>query len=178
MSQQRADAAGIDVMHIMLFCCLWHTYQIILSIHTRSIAKNFEYTERQIQLLAIRTCPVAAENIKDNFLLKKWLFEFSRYSGYILQVRWTKAKLLTSDFFRILCTKTYSNCFIFDLSYSRNNRVAFFVTRCIICSLLIDVWCSTSTMSVLHRELFKHWFALPSTQLRLASTSARNRMIP
>jgi len=84
-------------------------------------------------------------------------------------------------YFRFLQDFVYQNLFKlvhFWLSYSRNNRVAFFVTRCIICSLLIDVWCSTSTMSVLHRELFKHWFALPSTQLRLASTSARNRMIP
>jgi len=31
--------------------------------------------------------------------------EFSRYSGYILQVSWTRAKLLASNCLRILCTK-------------------------------------------------------------------------
>jgi len=35
---------------------------------------------------------------------------------YILHVRWTKAKLLTSYFFRILSTKTYSSQF-FDSQY-------------------------------------------------------------
>jgi len=44
---------------------------------------------------------------------EKWLFEFSRYSGYILKAR-TKAKLLRSNFFTILSTKTYSNRFVFD----------------------------------------------------------------
>jgi len=41
-------------------------------------------------------------------------FEFSRYSGFIFQVRWTKAKTITSDFSRISCTKNYLNRFIPD----------------------------------------------------------------
>jgi len=41
-------------------------------------------------------------------------FEFSRYSGFIFQVRWTKAKTITSDFSRIRCTKNYLNRFIPD----------------------------------------------------------------
>jgi len=36
---------------------------------------------------------------------------------------------------------------------------------------------STSTMSVLHQELFKHWFALQSTPLKHVSMNAKNRMI-
>jgi len=54
----------------------------------------------------MKTCPVAADYTKDNFLLKNDFLVFSRYNGNILQVRWTKAKakLLASNFFRILCT--------------------------------------------------------------------------
>ena len=32
----------------------------------------------------MRTCPVAAENIEGNLLLKNDCFEISEYSGYIL----------------------------------------------------------------------------------------------
>jgi len=49
------------------------------------------------------TCPVAAENTKDNFLLKNDLFV--SFQRGILQVRWTKGKLLVSNFFMILCAK-------------------------------------------------------------------------
>ena len=48
---------------------------------------------------------------------------FSRYSGYISQVRWTKANLLTSNLLRILCTKNCLNGSF--LSDSRSYRMAF-----------------------------------------------------
>jgi len=35
----------------------------------------------------MRTCPITVDNKEDNSLLKNDFFEFSRYSGYILQVR-------------------------------------------------------------------------------------------
>jgi len=59
----------------------------------------------------MRNCPAVAKNIEDNLLLKN---DFLRYSGYIFQVRLTKAKLLSSIFCAICCTKNYSNRFIFD----------------------------------------------------------------
>ena len=43
---------------------------------------------------------------------RKWLFEFSGYSGYILQVGWTKASLLISNLFRTEGTQDYSNWLI------------------------------------------------------------------
>jgi len=48
-------------------------------------------------------------------LLKKWLFEFSRYSAYILHMRWRKAKLLMPNFFGIL--------------YGKNIQIGLFVTE-------------------------------------------------
>jgi len=42
----------------------------------------------------MRTCPIAAGNIKGQLIVKNDYFEFSSYSGYILQLKWTKAKLL------------------------------------------------------------------------------------
>ena len=77
----------------------------------------------------MRTCPITVDNKEDNSLLKNDFFEFSRYSGYILQVRWTKAKLLASKFFRILCTKSnQTGSFLTQLF--KKNRVAFFDTQC------------------------------------------------
>ena len=35
MSQQKADAAGTDVTHVMLLHCIWHVHQIILWIYRR-----------------------------------------------------------------------------------------------------------------------------------------------
>jgi len=113
MFQQKADVAPTDFMHVMLFHCVWCIYQIILWIHRRATAKNFHH-QKIILFLFTRKCQNAAENSEDNLLLKNDFFEFSRYSGFILQVRWTKAKLLMSNLFRILCTENYSNQFIFD----------------------------------------------------------------
>ena len=109
----KADVARTDFMHVMLFHCVWCIYQIILWIHRRATAKNFHH-QKIILFLFTRKCQNAAENSEDNLLLKNDFFEFSRYSGFILQVRWTKAKLLMSNLFRILCTENYSNQFIFD----------------------------------------------------------------
>jgi len=54
----------------------------------RARAKNFSSAGKIFQFLAVRTCPVAAEYNDDNLLLKND-FVFSRYRGYILQVKWT-----------------------------------------------------------------------------------------
>jgi len=98
---------------LCMLCCFTVSGQIILWIHRRATAKNFHH-QKIILFLFTRKCQNAAENSEDNLLLKNDFFEFSRYSGFILQVRWTKAKLLMSNLFRILCTENYSNQFIFD----------------------------------------------------------------
>jgi len=65
----------------------------------------------------MRTCPFAAENTKDDLSVKN---DFLSFQGtlvtyiIILQVMWTKAKLFTSNFVRILCIKNYPNRYIFD----------------------------------------------------------------
>ena len=61
----------------------------------------------------MRTCPIAAENTEDNLLRKN---DFLSFQGYILQVRWTKAKFYMSNFFRILSTKIiHTSSFLTEL---------------------------------------------------------------
>jgi len=69
MSQQRADVAGMDAMHIMQFNLVWQIYQIILRIHRSATVKNL-LARKIIQFVTMRTYPVAADNTDDNLLLK------------------------------------------------------------------------------------------------------------
>ena len=94
-------------MHAMLLQCIWRTYRIILCICGKTTAKNkSNFWLRELAQLQLR--------ILTTIYCDKNDFEFSRYSGYILQARWTKAKVLTSNFFQISRTRMYSNRYIFD----------------------------------------------------------------
>jgi len=63
-------------------------------------------------ILAIRTCPVAAENAEDNLLLKNDFLEFSRYSGYILG-KVDESKTAYIKFIQDSVYQNYPNWFIF-----------------------------------------------------------------
>ena len=112
MSHQRVDMAGMDVVHAMLFHCIRHISYLVVN-SQECHHKNF-LTCKRINPCLWKLVQLQLRIIKTTYCSKKWLFHFSRYSGYILQVRWTKEKMLTSNFCRILYNKNYWNSFISD----------------------------------------------------------------
>jgi len=72
-SQQIADMAGSDIVQ---FGCSWYTYQIILCILSRATINKFSLTKQLNQFYALKTCPVAAVNARDDLLLKMTFLVF------------------------------------------------------------------------------------------------------
>jgi len=75
--------------------------------------------------------------MKTTYLMKKVAFEFSRYSGYILLVRWKKIEVTYVKFLGILCTINCPYQFIFDWVIQENIRWRFFRHDVIFCCLLL-----------------------------------------
>ena len=133
MSQQRSDVVG---MFLCMLCCF-----IAFAAYTRSFCEfigkpqlwifiklNFWLWEWvQLQLTIMKT----------TYLMKKVAFEFSRYSGYILQVRWKKIEVTYVKFLGILCTINCPDQFIFDWVIQENIRWRFFRHDVIFCCLLL-----------------------------------------
>ena len=61
--------AGMDVVHAMLFHCIRHISYLVVN-SQECHHKNF-LTCKKDKSMSMKTCPVAAENNKDNLLLEK-----------------------------------------------------------------------------------------------------------
>ena len=113
-SQQRVDAS-LHECYVMI-CCF-----IAFGGYTKSFWEFISEPQKK-NFNSKKINPISGyENLSSysreylrQLIAEKWLFEFSTYSSYIFEARWTKSKI---SYFKLLQDFVYQNCsnrFIFD----------------------------------------------------------------